>query len=438
MPRTMTLGLGFFAISLVWAVYNSFVPVFLRGFISSTALVGFLMTLDNIAAITLQPYFGALSDRTWTRVGRRMPFILVGGPVAAVSFALVPLFAGVVGTGHLSALPHMAPSFWLFLATIVVMNIAMSVFRAPTIALMPDITPSALRSAANGIINFMGGLGVALAYAGGAALYNLAPELPFLAAAVVMAAALALVVWRVQEPRPGVSAGGTAGAGEAGSPAATGSEARRGSGLLHAAGEVLLSRDKSALALLLAIFFWFCGYSGVEAFFTLYSKEFLGVGESAGALSLAFLSVAFLVLAIPAGFLAQHIGRKRTILLGITLIVVLFVALVPLRDIWVIRGLLVLLGAGWAFININSYPMVLEMTDESKTGAYTGLYYFFSSLAAIGAPPLYGLAIDKAGYGVLFVLSAVFFLVALLCMLAVRRGEAQPVGGSDAGAEARS
>ncbi|MEW6227215.1 MAG: MFS transporter [Bacillota bacterium] len=140
--RTFVLGLGFLGITLSWSIYNSYVPIFLSELLKDaayrTTLVGLIMTFDNIAAITLQPYFGALSDRTWTRVGRRMPFLLVGVPAAAVFFALIP-FARI-------ALAAMIP-------IIIVMNVAMAAFRAPTVALMPDITPSPLRSKANGIIN---------------------------------------------------------------------------------------------------------------------------------------------------------------------------------------------------------------------------------------------------------------------------------------------
>ena len=88
--RTLILGFGFFGISIIWSVYNSFVPVFLRQYALPWWLVGFVMTFDNILGITLLPYIGQLSDNTWTRLGRRRPFILIGAPIAAALFVVIP------------------------------------------------------------------------------------------------------------------------------------------------------------------------------------------------------------------------------------------------------------------------------------------------------------------------------------------------------------
>jgi len=145
--RTLILGFGFFGISIIWSVYNSFVPVFLRQYALPWWLVGFVMTFDNILGITMLPYIGQLSDNTWTRLGRRRPFILIGAPIAAVLFVVIPAI-------HLN-MTHVASTLWLLTGVIIIMNIAMALFRTPTVALMPDITPPALRSKANGIINLM-------------------------------------------------------------------------------------------------------------------------------------------------------------------------------------------------------------------------------------------------------------------------------------------
>ena len=154
-PKTFLLGFGFFGVSVIWAIYNAFVPIFLRQrFNLEPNVIGFIMTLDNIAALFIQPYVGALSDKLRTPIGRRMPFILVGAPIAAVAFALVPAA---------QALP-------LFIASIGAMLLAMAVFRTPVIALMPDVTPSQFRSQANGVINFMGGIGSIIAFLVGSSL----------------------------------------------------------------------------------------------------------------------------------------------------------------------------------------------------------------------------------------------------------------------------
>ena len=187
--RLFLIGLGFLVINIFWSVYNSYVPIFLRDIFKEHRypgfMVGALMTLDNIAAITLQPYFGALSDNTWNKYGRRMPYILFGLPIAAVAFILIPLARTV--------LP-------LMLLAITVGNIAMAVLRAPTVALMPDITPSHLRSKANGVINLMGGLGALIAYFALSTLYKKSPVYPFLVTSLLMfAVAFALYHWVREE-----------------------------------------------------------------------------------------------------------------------------------------------------------------------------------------------------------------------------------------------
>ncbi|MGE5593152.1 MAG: MFS transporter [Betaproteobacteria bacterium] len=402
--KTFVLGLGFFSISLSWSIYNSYVPIFLSDLLKDvayrTTLIGIIMTFDNIAAITLQPYFGALSDRTWTKIGRRMPFLVAGVPVAAVFFALIP----VTRFSLLAMIP-----------VIIVMNVAMTAFRAPTVALMPDITPSPLRSKANGIVNFMGGLGALLAFFAFSQLFKISPILPFVVTSVLMVVILFVLLKTIHEPR---DAGGTGG----GADADGGKE--KSVGIVRAMGEVLADRDKSALCLLLAIFFWFVGWSGVEALFTLYGVEVWGMTPAAASFVLGFFSLSFLVFAIPSGFIATAIGRRRTILAGIVGLSLMLLAMTFARPGMTLTGLLLVGGVAWALININSYPMVVDMTSTAKIGAYTGLYYFFSALAAIVAPPVFGWFMDVLGKRVLFMCAFVSFAAAFCLMLGVRRGEA--------------
>ncbi len=398
--RTFALGLGFFTVSIIWSIYNSFMPVFYSRYVTSTALIGWIMTIDNFSALTLQPYFGGLSDRTRTRVGRRMPFLLVGVPAAALFFAVIPF----VSRSGLASL----------LAITLLMNLAMSLYRTPVVALMPDITPPPLRSKANGIINFMGGLGALLAFFVGSMLYKTDFRLPFFMAAVVSLAALAVLYATIRERKLALAPTRAPDPGGAAQPSIT-----------AALREVLRASDKSALLMLLAILFWFIGYAGIEALFTLYGRNYLGIGEAAASFSLGFLSLAFLVFAIPSGLIATRAGRRRTILAGIALMVAVFILLVFVRQLLFIRAVLVLGGVAWALININSYPMVVEMTTPDRIGTYTGLYYLFSSLAAIGGPPVFGYLVDVFGWGTLFIWSALTFVVAFGCMAAVRGGEAR-------------
>ncbi|HEX7394269.1 MAG TPA: MFS transporter, partial [Anaerolineaceae bacterium] len=238
--RIFLLGFGFFGVSVIWGVYNGFVPLFLANkFDLSPAWIGFFMTLDNIAALFIQPPVGAWSDRLRTPIGRRMPFILIGAPVGAVAFGLIPIA---------SVLP-------LFVACTSTLLLSMALWRTPVVALMPDITPSQFRSQANGIINFMGGLGAIIAFLGGARLYDINPAFPFwLGSALVILSSILVFVF-IKEPKVIVN------------------ESQEQPGMLKSLREVVRDPDKSALRLLLAIFFWFVAYSAVEAFFSLYAVK---------------------------------------------------------------------------------------------------------------------------------------------------------------------
>lgn len=394
MKRTWLLGFGFFSISITWALYNAFVPFFLDPFIQSTALIGFMMTIDNYFALFLQPWIGNRSDRTATRFGRRMPYLLLGMPLAAVFVFLIPF--------HTSLL-----TLVLFM---VLMNLAMSLYRSPTIALMPDLTPEAKRTKANGVINFMGGVGAILAFGGGSMLYKANPSFPFLAASIITLLALVILYRFIKEKRDVV--------------VPVNADTQR----IKLRGEL----DRTTVLLLGAIFFWFVAYQGVESLFTLYGKHHMGLSESASSFSLTFFSLFFVLFAIPSGWLGNRLGKKRTILFGVCGLFLVF-ALVPLANtVLLLRVLLGLGGICWALININSYPFVVSIGRESSIGTRTGLYYLVSSLAAVTSPPLFGLLIDQFGYGALFVCASTGMLLALLFLLLVRHDGRSTVSQTEA------
>ncbi|MFZ5881875.1 MAG: MFS transporter [Chloroflexota bacterium] len=415
--KTFLLGFGFFGVSVIWGVYNAFVPIFLsEKFGLSPALVGFFMTLDNIAALFIQPPVGAWSDRLRTPLGRRIPFILIGAPITAVAFGLIPV-AGI--------LP-------LFVACTVTTLLSAALWRTPVVALMPDITPSQYRSQANGVINFMGGVGTIIALQTGGMLYKLSPNFPFwLGSGLVIVAAL-VVFFFIEEPKEY-------------------EVSEHQPGLLTSLRDVLNDPDKSGMRILFAIFFWFVGYSAVDTFFTLYAKNHLGLNEGDGATLLSVLPLFFVLFAIPSGFLASRIGRRTTIAIGLVTVTVMLVLLyvtpasalltaiapLPLVGIPLVEGgarmltlagvLLILGGLGWACVNINSLPMVVDMTTADRIGTYTGLYYLFSTLSAIVGPNMNGWAIQLTNnnYNIIMIIAPLFMLIALWLMLGVRKGEAQ-------------
>jgi len=414
--KTFLLGFGFFGISVIWGVYNAFVPIFLSDkFGLAPALIGFFMTLDNIAALFIQPPVGAWSDRLRTRWGRRIPFLMVGAPITALAFGLIPMAA---------VLP-------LFVACTSTLLLSAALWRTPVVALMPDITPSKFRSQANGIINFMGGFGTIVALQTGGLLYKMSPNFPFWLGSVLVVIAALVVFLFIKEPREY-------------------EETERQPGMLESLKEVFNDNDKSGLRILLAIFFWFLGFSAVETFFTLYAKNHLGLNEGDGATLLSVLPLFFVLFAIPSGFVAGKLGRKTTISIGLITITVMLILLyltpaetlltaiapLPLVGIPLVEGgtrmltlagvLLILGGIGWAFININSLPMIVDLTNAARIGTFTGLYYLFSTFSAIIGPNVNGWAVQLTGgdYNIIMIISPVFMLIAFVLMLGVKRGEA--------------
>ena len=414
--KIFLLGFGFFGISIIWGIYNAFVPVFLaEKFQLDVRWIGFFMTLDNIAALLIQPPVGAWSDRLRTPIGRRMPFILIGAPIGAVAFGFIPL-AGI--------LP-------LFVACTSTLLLSMAFWRTPAIALMPDITPSPFRSQANGIINLMGGVGAILSFLVGARLYELNPAYPFWMGSVLVIVAGLMVFAFIREPKD-----------FAPSP----EEPSMWKSLV----EVVKDQDKSALRIFLAIFFWFLGYTAIEAFFNLYAINHLGISEANGTRLLGELSFIFVLFAIPAGYIGSRIGRRRTIIIGIVLMSLVMLGIyflppssllnplgpLPLMGIIPTEGasavlvtlgaLMMLAGAGWALININSLPMVVDMTETAKLGTFTGLYYLFSTFSAIVGPNSNGWIISLTGnnYNSIMIVAPIFMVVAMIMMWGVKRGEA--------------
>jgi MFS family permease len=224
-------------------------------------------------------------------------------------------------------------------------------------------------------------------------------------------------------------------------------------GMFASLREVLSDPDKSGLRILSAIFFWFLGFSAVETFFTLYAKNHLGLEVGDGATLLSVLPLFFVLFAIPSGMIAGKIGRRTTITIGLSMLIIMMILLfitpasalltaiapLPLVGIPVVEGgarmltlagvLLILGGIGWAFININSLPMIVDLTSAARIGTFTGMYYLFSTLSAIVGPNLNGWAIELTNnnYNIIMALAPVFFAVALMLMLGVKRGEAQPL-----------
>lgn len=384
--KTFLLGFGFFATSITWSVYNAFMPKMLSEFIASSALIGFIMTFDNYFALFIQPAVGIYSDSVKTRYGRRMPFLMVGMPLAAIFIFLIPNYKSLA----------------TLIVALLLMNLSMSLFRSPVIALMPDITPEEQRSKANSIINFMGGIGSLIAFFIGSILWKISPKYPFYLAGILVLLSFVILFTCIKERRDVIHY----------------EEAEKKVNFKE--GFKVAFSNPSTKYLLMAICCWFMGYNGIETFFTRYGEMYLGVDVSASAFSFTFVSLSFLVFAIPAGVLGTKLGKKKTITMGLIGIMAVFAILIFIKSIWIIRMFFIVLGVFWAMININSYPFVAQMSPLGYLGTFTGMYYLFSSIANIVSPPLLGVLFDLIGYNCMFAYGLFFMIAAFLFMRKVK------------------
>lgn len=406
--QTIFVGLAFMSICAFWSLYDGIIPLILKNsFHIGDTLAGFIMALDNILALVLLPMFGGLSDRVDTRFGRRMPFIVCGTAAAVVFMLLIPLSDDIGSLG-------------LFIAGLMLVLLAMGTYRSPAVALMPDVTPKPLRSEGNAVINLMGAVG------GMIALLLISVMIPktgkpdylplFAAVAVLMSVSVAVLAWKVREKEAAARAAAQDPEEEPETDAAGKPKPM--------AGPV----KKSMAFLLISIALWFMGYNAVTTAFSKYAQYYWNLrgGGFAGCLMIA--TGAAVLSYIPVGAAATKIGRKKTILIGVALLTAAFSAGILFRTFSpLINVLFVAVGVAWAAINVNSYPMVVEMSRGSDVGKFTGIYYLFSMGAQIITPTLSGALLEHVGYYTLFPYAAVFVGLSFVTMLFVRHGDSRPV-----------
>ncbi len=396
--RLIGIGTGGLALAAIWGTYNVFMPLLLGDFVASRGLRGAIMGLDNVVAILLIPVVGAWSDRVDGRWGRRLPFLLAGVPLAALTFA---------------GLPWAATALWTLLAVDVVFLLAITLYRAPLVALLPDHVAPDDRAAGNGIITLMGALGGVVALVLIAPSFDAARWWPFVAAALLALASLAVVALSARRHPPFVRHG------------AVQDDAPVLRGLLRDLRELTGPAHRGPAWLLLGLFFCFFGFAAVEAQFSVLATESLGfTGGEAGRL-LGAASAAFVLLALPAGFVGRRFGELQAMRGGALLLaaalVVAAVAPAPL-----LVACMALAGAGWALVLVPGYPLVANQGGRDRVGFFTGLYYLFGSGAAIVAPGTAGVLMDLLGNRALFGAAAAALVVgAVVLTLAARQG----VGG---------
>ena len=423
--RTILVGLAFLSICSFWQMYDNLVPLILREtFHMDESLTGAIMAADNILALFLLPFFGGLSDRTNTRLGRRTPYSLGGTAGAVILLNLLPILDNSYSQ---EAVPFKLVSFVIVLGMLL---ISMGTYRSPAVALMPDVTPKPLRSKANAIINLMGAVGGVLYLGISVLLYpaevtrgqvhvNYQPLFVIVSAIMVLAVAVLLITIRepklVEENR----------AMEKEHPEWNLAK-DDGSG-----GEVLPGPVKRSLIFLLAsIALWYAGYNGVTTWFSTYVAEVMGEGIGGTNTCLMVATVGAIVSYIPIGVVASKFGRKRTIQAGVILLAACFIAgFLMTRSSSTITPLMylafALVGLAWAAINVNSLPMVVEMCKGSDVGKFTGYYYTASMTAQVITPVLAGSLMKHISYQVLFPYAAFFVSMSFVTMLFVRHGDSK-------------
>ena len=421
---TVLVGLAFLSISAFWQMYDNVIPLMLKGtFHLNEALTGAVMAADNILALFLLPFFGALSDRTDTKIGRRMPFILGGTAAAVVLMNLLPLL-----DNRYAAAPSPAARA-AFVVLLGLLLIAMGIYRSPAVALMPDVTVKPLRSKGNAIINLMGAVGGVLYLAAASLLYSDARvghlahvdyRLLFAIVSAIMVLSVLILFLTIREPALAAQTARY----EAAHPEEDLSEDVGGAAALPPPVR------RSLTFLLLSISLWYIAYNAVTTWFTTYVQELMGRALGGASTCLMVATAGAIVSYIPIGEISSRVGRKRTILGGVVLLSLCFAAgyvLTTLCD--EINGVMylvfALVGLAWAAINVNSLPMVVEMCRGSDVGKFTGTYYTFSMAAQVVTPVLSGWLLSHVGYFTLFPYAALFSAASFVTMLFVRHGDSR-------------
>ena len=410
--RTILIGFAFLAISAFWQMYDNIIPLILKYFFNiGDTLSGAIMALDNIFALFMLPIFGALSDKVMTNRGKRTPFIFVGTILSVIFMFFLPIAANMRNLA-------------LFIVMLLLTLISMSTYRSPAVSLMPDVTPKPLRSKGNAIINLMGAVGIILVLGltmvlSGSKDNNTPNYLPlFMSVAAIMILALVILLTKVDENR--FVSERIALEKEYGIEDEVEDDG---------SGDAKLPADvkRSLIFLLLSVAFWFMAYNGVTTAFSKYATETWGMGGGSYAGAMMLASIGALIAFIPVGIISSKLGRKKVILFGVILLALSWAAAFlfksPNSGIYVV---FILVGIAWASINVNSYPMVVEMCKGSDIGKFTGYYYTFSMAAQVFTPILSGFFLEHIGYWTLFPYATIFSVAAFVTMLQVKHGDSKP------------
>ena len=408
--RTILVGFAFLSICAFWQLYDSVIPLILKNtFHIGDTVSGAIMAVDNVLALFMLPLFGSLSDRTSTKFGKRMPYILCGTAAAVVFMNLL-------------AIADTKVNLIMFMIFLGLTLISMATYRSPAVALMSDVTHKQLRSKANAIINLMGTVGAIFSLvlirvampSSGKVNYSVF----FGAVSALMVTAVAILFFTIKENKL------VAEREELEKRFPTRDDVEQ------EAGNAQLSKEirKSLTGILLCIFFFFMAYNAVTTAFSKYVQSYLGLegGNFAGIMMIA--TVVATIAYVPIGMLTAKIGRKKAVMGGIILMMGSFAAAAFFKTYSdAFKIILSLMGIGYASIIVNTLPMVVEMSKGSDIGKYTGIYYTFSMSAQILTPVLSGALLEYVGYFTLFPYAVVCLVISFIAMIGVRHGDSTVV-----------
>ena len=405
--RTILVGFAFFLISAFWQAYDTIVPLILTNkFNMEQTYSGIIMSLDNIFAVILLPIFGTLSDKTMSKYGKRTPYITIGTVFAA-------FFLIILG---------FTPSLVLFVFVLLGCLLSMATFRSPAVALMPDVTVKPLRSKGNAIINLMGTAGGMLVLGFGIVFKTSTKgktdfSAYLICVSVLMIAALVVFLLTVKEPLWSREAEEE----NAKIDAENGAKEEK-----VVIGKLTKSELTSLILILASVALWYIGYNAITSKYSVYATEVLKVPYT---VTLLVAQGAAIVSYVPVGIIASKFGRKKTILAGVLMLTTAFAAASFIKEGTTPIAMYLLFslaGIGWATINVNSFPMVVELAKGGDVGKYTGFYYTASMTAQIVTPILSGLLIDVIGWQIFFPYAAIFAGCAFVTMFFVKHGDSKP------------
>ncbi len=312
----------------------------------------------------------------------------------------------------------------VFLAVLLLLLISMATFRTPAVALMPDVTLKPLRSKANAIINLMGNAGGIIVLGIGSVLAISKVKNAYMSytgvygvVGGIMLVALIIFLWKVKEPAWATdmqSQSVALGLSEEEETAKTGEKKK-----------LSKAEFRSLIFLLASIVLWFFGYNAVTSKYTVYAQNVL---DKDATTTLLLANVAAIIAYLPVGLVASRIGRKKTILAGVAMLFTAFLVasfMTASSPNWLMTAMFILAGVAWATINVNSFPMVVEMCSGADVGKYTGFYYTASMAAQSLTPTVSGIFMDNIAMTTLFPYATVFVGLAFFTMLMVKHGDSK-------------